>query len=67
MVIAPDPNQKIETYLGALRSRLHAVNDEEVCEIVEELRGHILEKAAASGAAPPEAVDAALASLGSPE
>ena len=38
--------QKIEAYLGRLRARLRGMNDEEVREIVEELRSHILDKAA---------------------
>jgi len=75
MTIAGDAQQRIETYLGRLRARLRGINDEEVREIVEELRSHIMDKAAVSGEASAEieieitsaGVDAALAALGSPE
>ena len=59
--------QRIEAYLNRLRGRLRGVKDEEIGEIVEELRGHIMEKAAADGEVTPAGVDAALAALGSPE
>ncbi len=70
-----DSEQRIEAYLGRLRGRLRGVSDEEVREIVEELRSHIMDKAASSQEASGEAlgevtlpgVDAALAALGSPE
>jgi hypothetical protein len=50
-----------EVYLERLRSGLRGVDDGAVREIVEELRGHIREKAA------DEDVDAVLAALGSPD
>ncbi len=78
-----DAQQRIEAYLSRLRQQLHGVNDRDAREIVEELRSHIMDKAAASGTASaesageapgelhgeltPAAVDAALAGLGSPE
>ncbi len=69
--ISGDAQQRIETYLSRLRQRLRGVNDRDAREIVEELRSHIMDKAAASGKASgeltPAAVDAALAHLGSPE
>ena len=49
-----------EAYLERLRTGLRGVDDGEVREIVEELRSHILEKAADGD------VDAVLAALGSP-
>jgi uncharacterized membrane protein len=79
MTMTGDSQQKIEAYLTRLRARLRGINDEEVREIVEELRGHILDKAAAAGEmtaeisgatnaeVTPAGVDAALAALGSPE
>jgi hypothetical protein len=70
MTITGDAQQKIETYLGRLRGRLRGANDEEVREIVAELRSHIADKVAASGEGNAEitaGVDAALAALGSPE
>jgi Protein of unknown function (DUF1700) len=62
-----DAQQKMEAYLGRLRQRLRGMNDEDAREIVEELRSHIREKAAASGQMTAAGVEAALAALGSPE
>jgi hypothetical protein len=63
--------QKIDAYLDRLRARLRGFDPTAVGEIVEELRSHILDKAAqpgnTSGEATPAAIDAALAALGSPE
>jgi hypothetical protein len=67
MTMADDARQKVEAYLGRLRRRLRGINDEDVRDILEELRSHILEKSAASGAVTAAGVDAALAALGSPE
>jgi uncharacterized membrane protein len=75
MTMTGDSQQKIDAYLGRLRGRLRGVNAEEVREIGEELRSHILDKAAASSQLNDEVngeitlagVDAALAALGSPE
>jgi hypothetical protein len=67
MTITGDAQQRIEAYLGRLRGRLRGINQEEVREIVEELRSHIMDKAAASGEVTSAAVDAALAALGSAE
>ncbi|HEX7681233.1 MAG TPA: hypothetical protein VF713_24055 [Thermoanaerobaculia bacterium] len=61
-----DAQQKTEAYLGHLRRRLRGLRDEHAGEIVEELRGHIADKAAAGGGTA-AAVSAALAALGSPE
>jgi uncharacterized membrane protein len=65
--MADEANQKMEAYLGKLRQRLRGMNDDDAREIVEELRSHIRDKAAASGQMTAEGVDRALASLGSPE
>jgi len=68
MTITASSQQKIDAYLSTLRRQLRGMNAEEVRDIVEEIRSHILDKAAlateenASGA-----IDAALATLGSPE
>jgi len=66
MTIPGDAEQKIEIYLGSLRARLRSMNDESARDIVEELRSHILDKAAASGEVTASGVDAVLAQLGSP-
>jgi uncharacterized membrane protein len=70
MMTTSDSQQRIDTYLGRLRARLRGIKDEEIREIVEELRSHIMDKAAsgeASGGITAAGVDAALAALGSPE
>lgn len=67
MSMASDPQRKIEGYLTRLRGRLRGLNPDDVREIVEELRGHIVDKAAEGGELTPAGVDAALAALGSPE
>jgi membrane protein YqaA with SNARE-associated domain len=72
MTMPGNAQPKIEAYLGSLRRRLRGVKDEEVREIVEELRSHIMDKlaadkVAASGEVTAAGVDAALAALGSPE
>jgi len=36
--------RKVEIYLGMLRARLRVLGNEEVKDIIEELRSHILEK-----------------------
>jgi hypothetical protein len=71
MTIADDGQKRIEAYLGALRGRLRGMRHDEVREIVEELRSHILDKAATSengnGEITLAGVDAALSALGPPE
>jgi hypothetical protein len=71
MTIGGDAQHRIDSYLGTLRGRLRGMNHDEVREIVEELRSHILDKATASGGPNGEiteaGIDAALAALGSPE
>src|SRR5580658_5912392 len=71
MTTTGNAQQRIDAYLGRLRARLRGLKDEDIREIVEELRSHIMDKAAASGEATGEitsaGVDTALAALGSPE
>jgi hypothetical protein len=59
--------KKVERYLQELRAALRALPAEQASDIVEELRSHIMEKAAAGGNPAPAAVDSAIADLGSPE
>lgn len=60
--------QKIDVYIAKLRNRLRGIDEQELHEILEELRGHILDKSTASGEEPAAAaVDRTLASLGTPE
>src|SRR5580693_7846448 len=58
--------EKIETYLGTLRTRLRALGNEEVNDIVEELRSHILEKSTVNGELAAREVDAVIEALGNP-
>ena len=67
MTMAGDAEQKIEAYLGGLRGCLRGMNGDDAREIVEELRSHILDRAATDGEVTPSGVDAALVALGSPE
>jgi len=59
--------QKIDAYLMQLRRSLGEVPPDEVSEILKEIRGHILERAEASGELTEERLVAILKALGSPE
>jgi hypothetical protein len=59
--------EKIETYLGKLRARLRGLGNEEINDILEELRSHILEKATLNGELAGGGIEAALETLGNPE
>jgi HAAS domain-containing protein len=67
MTISSDLQQQIEAYLQRLRKGLRNLRDEDAREIVEELRSHIVEKAAAGGEMTSAGVESALAALGTPE
>jgi len=60
MALAGDALQRIDAYLSRLRRRLRGMNDEGARDIVEELRGHITDKASASGEVTAATVEAAL-------
>ena len=62
-----EAQQRLEEYLGRLRERLRGLHADDIREIVEELRSHILDKAAAGGQLTAAGVAAALTALGSPE
>jgi hypothetical protein len=59
--------EKIETYLGTLRTRLRGLGNEEVNDIVEELRSHVLEKSTVKGELAAREVDAVIEALGNPQ
>lgn len=59
--------KKIHKYLQDLGAALRILPVAQASDIVEELRSHIVEKAAASGDMTPAGVDSVLADLGSPE
>jgi hypothetical protein len=67
MTTAGHAQQRIDAYLGRLRRGLRGMNDEDARDIVEELRGHIIDKASVRGELTAAAVEAALAALGTPE
>ena len=59
--------QRIDAYLLQLRRSLGELPPEEVAEILQEIRGHILERAEASGELTEERLVAILKALGKPE
>jgi uncharacterized membrane protein len=59
--------EKIDTYLMQLRRSLGELPPEEVTEILQEIRGHILERAEASGELTDERLVEILKALGRPE
>ncbi len=65
MTITVESQKTIEAYLTALRKQLRGPVNEDIEDIVEEIRAHILDKTSGSG--PTDTVAATLASLGSPE
>ncbi|HEV8629219.1 MAG TPA: hypothetical protein VGV61_02810 [Thermoanaerobaculia bacterium] len=67
MIVADDVQRRVETYLATVRRRLRPLDRDLVDDVVEELRSHILDRAAAGGTLTAGGVDAALAALGTPE
>jgi hypothetical protein len=64
-VTLSDTSQKaIDDYLAALRRQLRDLMEEDMNDIVEEIRAHILDKT--TGSADPAPVDQTLAALGAP-
>ena len=61
----PESQKDVDAYIAALRKQLRDLMDEDVRDIVEEIRVHILDKTAAGASS--ESVAATLAALGSPE
>ena len=59
--------RKIDSYLAELRKCLGTLPPEEVHDILQEIRGHILERAEASGELTEERLVGILKSLGRPE
>jgi|SRR5579863_895726 len=65
--MADDVEQQVEAYLNKVRRKLRGLDAESTREIVEELRSHILEKAAMSEEMTSATVAAALRTLGDPD
>jgi hypothetical protein len=67
-MVSGEAEQKIEAYLARLRKRLRGIDEKELQEILEELRGHILDRSTVSGEErAADAMDRTLAALGTPE
>ncbi len=64
MTIPDDAQRAIEGYLAALRKQLRDLMEEDVNDIVEEIRAHVLDKTTAG--ADLEQVEQTLAALGTP-
>jgi hypothetical protein len=57
---------RIDQYLGELRTHLRSLPNEQVVDIVEEIRSHIRDTAGSSGEMTQSSIDAALIRLGPP-
>jgi hypothetical protein len=47
--VTNDAQQKIDSYLARLRERLRGIDEQDVREIIEELRSHILDRVSVGG------------------
>src|SRR5271163_1908175 len=65
MTFPVESQKTIDAYLAGLRKQLRELMDEDVNDIVEEIRAHILDKT--SGEDAHDAVSSTLAALGTPE
>jgi uncharacterized membrane protein len=63
---ANSPQSSMDAYLAELRTRLRALPEEQITDIVEEIRSHIRDSAGASGAMTDAGIHAALSRLGPP-
>lgn len=66
MLTAATPQTRIDAYLAELRTRLRSLPEEQVVDIVEEIRSHIHDTAGTSGSMTEASVNAALNRLGPP-
>lgn len=65
MIASAEDQKAIEAYLAALRKQLRELLDEDVKDIVEEIRAHILDKTSTDPST--DSVSSTLAALGTPE
>jgi len=65
MTLTAESQKTVDAYLKALRKQLRDLMDEDVKDIVEEIRAHILDKTSGDDAA--DSVSLTLAALGTPE
>ena len=66
MKTASEAHEIVEEYLNKVRKGLRGLREEQIREIVAELRSHILERASSGGDVTAESVKAAVQVLGSP-
>jgi len=66
MNVSVEGQQRADAFLAKLRAGLRGIEGRDADEIVEELRSHILERAAASGEVSAAAIDKVTAALGDP-
>ena len=64
MTLSAESQKSVDAYLASLRKQLRELMDEDVNDIVAEIRAHILDKS--SGEAPSDSVSSTLAALGTP-
>jgi|SRR5580698_1078342 hypothetical protein len=68
VTVTAEAQQTIDDYLSRLRSRLRDINEQDMRDIVEELRSHILDKSGGGGEASTiDKVAQTLDALGSPD
>ena len=67
MTITDDAQRTIDSFLKQVRKGLRGMSDDDARDIIEELRSHILDRAATNGMLNVEAVNSAVAALGAPE
>ncbi len=67
MMTAAESKQRVDAYLRRLSALLRGMSKEDAQEIIEELRGHIIEKTTTGGDVTAASVDEVLAALGTPE
>jgi hypothetical protein len=68
VTVTADAQHRIDDYLSRLRSRLRDINEQDMREIIQELRSHILDKTQISGEGNTiDKVAETLDALGSPE
>jgi hypothetical protein len=68
VTVTADAQHRIDAYLARLRSRLRGLDEQDIRDIVEELRSHILDKTDVAGEeGSVDKVDQTLDALGSPE
>jgi uncharacterized membrane protein len=65
--MASDGQQQIDAYLSRLRTGLRGLHSDEVRDIVEELRSHVIEKSSEAGEISASRVEATLTALGPAE